>query len=1187
MKIQDTRYKIFSWNIEGFRRNKTNLKYFVDLHLPDFIFLSEPNLFQCDLDQAMLPFKGEYLACLNSEDLYDAELPLIKSVTHGGTMILWKRAYDPHIKVVSVESTAFLPIIFSPPNQPISIHVAIYLPTSGKENEFVEETAQLISCIDQLRSAHPEALFYLRGDFNARDNNIKRLSLLNHLCDELDLGSVAIPHPTYHHFMGDGASDSNLDKIFFSNCAESHEELFTIVCKLVNPLISSHHDLILTNLSLPFVRSVQDDTENVTAPRILNNRIKINWSDSGIEDYAALVSPQLERLQNLWLGSPTRTSVSLLLESTNHILKSTASQTNKTIDLSKPFKPRSNVLSRTIKASQKNLLKESKNLRNINPASEEMINLKNKHLKAKTEHRKLVRLQDMQESFQRDELLHSVLTNPSAIFRSIKNASCSSGSTEKLTVGKRVYLGNKVPDGFFESLSGLKSIDRASLDSSAHFKEFTEDYQNILKICSTGKPIPPISESKSFNILQKMKPNTMDFFSITSQHYINAGSVGIKHFNLLLNALISDVDNLTITEVNIVFAKVLFKGHEKDKTSDRSYRTISICPLIAKALDLYVRELNIEAWNDDQSEVQFQGEGSSHELAALLLSETIQHSLFTSHEPVFLLYLDAKSAFDVVLRELFVKNLYHCGTDEQSILYINNRLENRTTCLEWNREIVGPIRDERGFEQGGANSSDFYKIYGKEQLDTAQVSGLGVFMGKSVISAIGLADDTVLLSNSPHALQNLLHLTLTFCSKYHVQLCVEKTKLQVMSTKPMRFQVDYLKAVSPVNIEGNKLKFVDTAEHVGILRSITGNMPNILSRITGHKKALGTILHTGAARHHRGNPAASLKLDQLKGISVLFSGLGALLLIKTEIDLIDNHHKENIRKLLRLFPGTPRCVTAFLSGSLPGSALLHLRQFSLFGMICRMPHSILHNHAIDVLTVSKRSPKSWFNQIRSLCLTYSLPHPLTLLEVPETKIKFKKMVKKQVIDFWEQKLRETASNLPSLEFFHPQFMSLTTTHPVITTAGSSPYRVNMSTVQCLMMSGRYRSEALCSHWSQSGSKACTAPSCQGLGITEDLSHILAFCGSLNPTRNKLADFTVNFLRKLNHPAASKLIQIFCLPSNPSFCQFLVDCSSIPEVISAFQEFGPEVHQHLFHVTRVWCYCLHRDRLRRLGRWRKF
>ena len=65
---------------------------------------------------------------------------------------------------------------------------------------------------------------------------------------------------------------------------------------------------------------------------------------------------------------------------------------------------------------------------------------------------------------------------------------------------------------------------------------------------------------------------------------------------------------------------------------------------------------------------------------------------------------------------------------------------------------MGPINDEQGTEQGGVNSSDLYKIFGKEQLSLAQKSSLGVNLGNLTISGIGQTDDTALLSNSIHKL---------------------------------------------------------------------------------------------------------------------------------------------------------------------------------------------------------------------------------------------------------------------------------------------------------------------------------------------------------------------------------------------------------------------------------------------------
>ena len=92
-------------------------------------------------------------------------------------------------------------------------------------------------------------------------------------------------------------------------------------------------------------------------------------------------------------------------------------------------------------------------------------------------------------------------------------------------------------------------------------------------------------------------------------------------------------------------------------------------------------------------------------------------------------------------------------------------------------------------------------------------------------------------------------------------------------------------------MNGRKLHFHADTEHVGIIRSSSGNLPNVMNRIFSNKRAIGTVLHAGAARSHRANPVACLRLEQLYGVPVLLSGLGALVLSKSELSLTNNHHK--------------------------------------------------------------------------------------------------------------------------------------------------------------------------------------------------------------------------------------------------------------------------------------------------------
>ena len=419
-----------------------------------------------------------------------------------------------------------------------------------------------------------------------------------------------------------------------------------------------------------------------------------------------------------------------------------------------------------------------------------------------------------------------------------------------------------------------------------------------------------------------------------------------------------------------------------------------------------------------------------------------------------------------------------------------------------------------------------------------------------------------------------------------VELCAEKTKLQAFCTKKLSLLTQYQKDTSSLKIGGKTLLFADSTEHVGVIRSVTGNLPNILSRFTAHNNALGAVLHTGMARGHHGNPAASIAVDKLYGQPVLFSGLASLVLSKSEADLIDQHQKTKVENLLRLPEGTPRAVTSFLSGSLPGKAQLHLRQFSLFGMVTRLPGNILHQHAWNSLVTSKVSHQSWFTLIRELCLCYDLPHPLTFLENPLSKASFKALVKKKITSYWEIKLRSEAAVLPSLEYFNPLFMSLTKPHPLLLTAASSPYEVIKATVQAKMLSGRYRTERLCRHWSLNAKGVCLISTCVASEVSEDLEHILSKCPALEKTRSSLANFTNQACSKLPQEVSS-ILQHFCQPSHPLFIQFILDCSQFPVVISGVQNHGEDVLAKIFHVTRTWCYSLHRERLKLLRRWKTF
>ena len=305
--------------------------------------------------------------------------------------------------------------------------------------------------------------------------------------------------------------------------------------------------------------------------------------------------------------------------------------------------------------------------------------------------------------------------------------------------------------------------------------------------------------------MYSIRPAVSDYASITAQHYRHAGEAGVEHLQFLINALIEDVDNLSVDELNLASACILHKSHGKDKSFADSYRTISSCPFLSKALDTYIGDIYGHIWEQHQAPTQFQGKGSSHDLAALLLTETIQSSLQAGN-PIFVLYLDAKSAFDLVIRQYVTNKLYHYGIQDQGLFVIDQRLKNRKTICEWNGKYMGPIHDKWGVEQGGKNSSDFYKVYNNSQLQIAQDSLLGVDLGGNgdedlTVSAIGQADDVALVSNDIFSLKCLLQLSLQYCDRHHVKLRADKTRHIPARIRTLKLIMQRLSILSVLKIK--------------------------------------------------------------------------------------------------------------------------------------------------------------------------------------------------------------------------------------------------------------------------------------------------------------------------------------------------------------------------------------------------
>ena len=166
--------KVLTWNIENLKPHQFVLCDTLLSLLPDLVMISEPQVYQTDIEQFVAGLTKEFCYSLNSDDIYDPELPHTRSRAIGGTLAMWRKWLDPYVSIIPTLSSSFLPLLLKLPGAKTSVHIAIYLPTHGKDPEYISELASLKNCIDELVSLHDDLLIFIRGDGNTNRKNLVR-----------------------------------------------------------------------------------------------------------------------------------------------------------------------------------------------------------------------------------------------------------------------------------------------------------------------------------------------------------------------------------------------------------------------------------------------------------------------------------------------------------------------------------------------------------------------------------------------------------------------------------------------------------------------------------------------------------------------------------------------------------------------------------------------------------------------------------------------------------------------------------------------------------------------------------------------------------------------------------------------------------------------------------------------------
>ena len=148
---------------------------------------------------------------------------------------------------------------------------------------------------------------------------------------------------------------------------------------------------------------------------------------------------------------------------------------------------------------------------------------------------------------------------------------------------------------------------------------------------------------------------------------------------------------------------------------------------------------------------------------------------------VFITFLDAKSAFEVVDHESLMRRFFHIGLGGALWNLIYSLHSNAQTVVRWMGQTSKCFYNHQGVRQGGILSTDIYKIYLNPSLNRMSETGEGRKIGEIDCTAPTAADDTAPVTNEPLSLQTLCGTNDDFSQMERYVLQPDKSVVMVIS----------------------------------------------------------------------------------------------------------------------------------------------------------------------------------------------------------------------------------------------------------------------------------------------------------------------------------------------------------------------------------------------------------------------
>lgn len=1040
-----------------------------------------------------------------------------------GVATLWSNKHDNLITPLKEGSPRCVTVLVETSVGPVAI-VNTYLPTEGSHDK-VHSYEDILDEVFELKQRYPRMIWAgdLNGDFNRCPPSSNDRKLVS-FCHEMGFEATQDTEPSYYHFSGN--SSSRIDHILQNPRDNLLKHRPTVED---DPINVGPHKAVTASLLCKLQQNLTRLEKPKPAPK------RLNWDKINTQEYARLTERRLQALIDV--GGLTL-HPEILVDRLNEILLESAIESSPTPKVKKRANKKHNWSpelkplfshSRSLYHSWLNQGKPSPS-----PAEDKLKQLK-----------KEIRGVQRQTSAQKRRDSHAKI--------------CDTYHNDQELFYKLVRDQRGGPPGPKPEITAFHAESQIEgwasyfkqLSSPSTSQNYDECYYNSAKIqysirqlqatCSSTE-CPPVSSDQVKKYVRSLKnKKAVDISGLTAEF------IKLAH-PLLLETITHLINNITQKrkipdKLKTGIITPVPKKNKQHNLAD-NYRKITITPIIGKIIEKELAKNIQEQVCQEPLQYGFT-RGVSSSSCALLITEAIAEAEDRG-SPLYIVYLDAKKAFDLVDHQIMLNAMSREGLNSHTWSLLSELYSRVESCVKLDGNLSRTIIERQGVRQGAVTSTEAFKGKSNDLLRRIRNHPDAFKIGCTSVGGPTTADDTALLSNSVLGIQSLLHLAQEDANRGRYLFSTSKSRMMTI------FPEDRILKSPPVYLNGAPIETSDSEKHLGIARNIsTTSQETVNQRISQSRRTMYSLAGAGLYGTNGLPPEVMRSMLRIYTIPVLLYGLESLSLSEKNYSDMEKFHLNQLRRIQSLPCSTAKPAVYLLIGMLPVKAEIHRKILTLFMSLLLRTGSTENDIIRRQLVMKDLQSHSWTTQVRVLLHKYSLPDAFTLLLKPVEITAWKRHLRKTITNYWLRHLREEASTMSSLTFLNLQACNLDHIHQVWRKC-SSERRTQQATIHASLLVQRYPLSGL----SCAGvrTRDC-CPLCAG--GPETTAHFLVSCRALEKTRHPHMQKINSYLQLSRQPPPDRETEV---------AQLILDHSRL--------DLPPDTAEKISEEARVLCFRLH-------------